>query len=154
MRGFFGIGIYAPKKSVNIGTLWRGAYLFGANFMFTIGGQKYSKQASDTYNTTKHIPLWHFESFEDFKKVMPVDAPLIAVELISEAMDIGCFNHPERAIYMLGAEDNGIPIEICKQCHKTIYLPTPIPRSMNVAVAGNIVMYDRQMKGIKNDEKK
>ena len=38
-RGYFGIGIYGPKMTKNIGTLWRTADIFGADFMFTIGMQ-------------------------------------------------------------------------------------------------------------------
>ncbi len=37
--GYFGIGIYGPKMTKNIGTLWRTADIFGADFMFTIGMQ-------------------------------------------------------------------------------------------------------------------
>ena len=29
-RGYFGIGIYGPKMTKNIGTLWRTADIFGA----------------------------------------------------------------------------------------------------------------------------
>lgn len=35
-KGFFGIGVYQIKRSENIGTLWRSAYILGASFIFTI----------------------------------------------------------------------------------------------------------------------
>ena len=34
---YFEIGVYHPKKEVNIGTLWRTAYQLGASVIFTIG---------------------------------------------------------------------------------------------------------------------
>lgn len=46
-RGYFGIGIYNPKTETNMGTLWRSAYNFGADFIFTIG-MRYKKMGSDT----------------------------------------------------------------------------------------------------------
>ena len=35
--GFFGIGVYRLKTEANHGTLWRSAFQFGADFIFTIG---------------------------------------------------------------------------------------------------------------------
>lgn len=139
-RGYFGIGVYQPKTKENIGTLWRSAYNFGAAFIFVIG-KRYKQQCSDTQNTTKHIPLYEYETFEEFKKNMPKGAPLIAIELDKRAENIIGFDHPERAIYLLGAEDNGIPQVILDQCHKIVQFSTP--RSLNVAVAGSIVMFHR-----------
>jgi tRNA(Leu) C34 or U34 (ribose-2'-O)-methylase TrmL len=143
-RGFFGIGIYNPINKVNIGTLWRGAFLFGADFIFTIGKQ-YKRQSSDTYNAPKHVPLWHFETFEEFQKAMPIDAPLICIEQCDKAINLKDFVHPERAIYLLGAEDNGLPKRIIEK-YPVIFIETEISRSMNVAIAGNIIMYDRRIK--------
>ena len=62
MIGYYVIGIYHTKTECNVGTLYRSAYQLGAAFVFTIG-RRYKKQASDTYNTTLHIPLYHYESF-------------------------------------------------------------------------------------------
>lgn len=58
-RGYFGIGVYHPKNVINIGTLWRSANCFGADFLFTIG-HRYKHQGSDTLKTYRHIPLYLF----------------------------------------------------------------------------------------------
>jgi len=145
-RGFYGIGIYHPKKAVNIGTLWRSAFLYDADFIFTIG-QRYPKQASDTVTAYKHIPLWQFVAFKDFIEAMPKDSYLICIEIAEKSKDLRNFIHPERAIYLLGAEDNGIPKEILEG-HTTIQIPENKPISMNVAVAGSIILYDRFIKNI------
>lgn len=71
MRGYYGIGVYHPKTSANIGTLWREAYLYGADFIFTIG-RRYKKQSSDTTKTIRHLPLWEFKTFEEFKKAVGI----------------------------------------------------------------------------------
>jgi tRNA G18 (ribose-2'-O)-methylase SpoU len=140
MRGYFGIGIFQGKTVENLGTLWRTADLFGASFIFTIG-RRYKHQPTDTFKTTKHIPLYHYETFEQFKLNRPIDCLLIGVELHETSQPIRTFSHPERAIYLLGAEDNGLSKECIKECNRIIQLPGE--RSMNVAVAGSIVMFDR-----------
>lgn len=45
-RGYFGIGIYGPKMTKNIGIFWRTTDIFGADFMFTIG-KRYETMRSD-----------------------------------------------------------------------------------------------------------
>lgn len=139
-RGFFGIGILNTKTEVNVGTLWRSANLMGASFIFTIG-RRYKKQVSDTLKTWRHIPLFNFDSFEDFQKTIPYDCQLVGIEMDEKSVPIKTFIHPERVIYLLGAEDHGLTKEAIHKCQKLIYLPGRM--SMNVAVAGSIVMFDR-----------
>ena len=107
-RGFFGIGIYHPKTNINIGTLWRSAYIFGASFLFTIG-RRYTKQASDTMCSPRHIPLYDYLSFEEFQENLPYLAQFICVEIASNSRSLKGFKHPHQAVYLLGAEDYGIP---------------------------------------------
>ena len=142
-RGYFGVGVYHPKTAANIGTLWRSASVFGAAFIFTIG-KRYKKQASDTTSTPTHTPLFHFNGFEDFKGCAPYSCPIIAIEQTQDSVNISSFNHPERAVYLLGAEDHGIPDSVLSQCHKVVEIRTPT--CLNVAVAGSIILYDRQTK--------
>jgi len=142
-RGFFGIGIQNTKTELNVGTLWRSASIMGASFIFTIG-RRYKRQSSDTMESWKHIPLYHYESFEDFYPSIPYDCQLIGVELDERSIPVSDFKHPERCIYLLGAEDNGLTKEAMTRCHKLVQLPGDY--CMNVAVAGSIVMYDRVAK--------
>jgi tRNA (guanosine-2'-O-)-methyltransferase len=139
VRGYFGIGIYHTKTEVNVGTLLRSSMQLGAAFAFTIG-KRYKSQASDTMKASKHVPLYHFTDFDDFNSHRPVDCQLVGVELDLTAKPIPGFCHPERAIYLLGAEDNGLPEYVQAKCQ---HLVTLDGGSFNVAVAGSIVMYDR-----------
>jgi len=142
-RGYFGIGIQNTKTEANIGTLWRSASIMGASFIFTIG-RRYKKQASDTMVSWRHIPLYTYETFEEFHKSMPYDCQLVGIELDSKSTPISAFKHPERAIYLLGAEDHGLTDEALKKCIHIVQLPGDY--CMNVSVAGSIVMYDRLIK--------
>lgn len=142
-RGFFSVGIYHTKHEVNIGTLWRSAVAFGAGWIFTVGN-RYDHQSSDTLKAPRHIPLYHYETFQDFNDHRPHDCQLVAIEQSPSATDIFEFKHPERAIYLLGAEDYGLPELILKGCQALVQIPTPV--RLNVAVAGSIVLFDRVSK--------
>lgn len=142
-RGYFGIGIFHGKNEENIGTLWRSANILGADFIFTIG-KRYSKQCTDTMNTPKHIPLWHFDNWDDMFHHVPYNCPVVAIELDDRSVPLETFVHPERCIYLLGAEDHGLPPEILDRCWATVQLLGD--RCMNVSTAGSIVMYDRKVK--------
>lgn len=144
MRGYFGIGVYHPKTEENIGTLWRSAYLFGASFIFTIG-KRYKKQSSDTSNTYAHVPLLNYMTYEDFYQHMPFSCPLVCVELTDKALPLDTFIHLERGVYLLGAEDHGLP-ESITDSKTTVIIPSGKKFSLNVATAGSIVMYDRFIK--------
>lgn len=87
------------------------------------------------------IPLFHYESFEDFQKQRPLSNILIGVEI--GGLLLKRFSHPKQAIYLLGAEDHGLPEKIKEKCNQLISLPSIRTPSFNVAVAGSIVMYDR-----------
>ena len=140
MRGYFGIGVYNPKTEINIGTLWRGAYCFGASFIFTIG-KRYKKQSSDTTKAWRTIPLYEYIDFIDFKKHIPYDCQPICIENDENAKGIKNFVHPERCVYILGAEDHGLSKEILNTYKTHIIIPAKM--CLNVAVAGSIIMFDR-----------
>lgn len=93
----------------------------------------------------RSIPLYQYQTFEDFFKSMPFDCRLIGVELDSSSVPIKTFSHPERCIYLLGAEDNGLTKEAIGKCHQIVQLPGDY--CMNVAVTGSLVMFDRLQKG-------
>lgn len=138
--GYYAIGIYRHKRNHNLGSLWRTAYILGAKYIFTIG-KNYNKQSSDVLHTWARIPLFHFETFEDFLQHIPYDCRLIGIEMTDNATELSEFQHPKRGIYLLGAEDHGLPPKVAEACHFIVNLQGN--HSMNVAVAGSIVAYDR-----------
>lgn len=63
------------------------------------------------------------------------------------------FKHPERCIYLLGAEDAGLSRKALEMCYLLVQLPGD--HCMNVSVAGSIMMYDRLIKQfVRNDNLK
>lgn len=139
-RGYFEIGIYRGKTVANLGTLWRSAYQLGAAGIFVIG-HRYKPMASDVYRTWRHIPLRQFKTFDDFMEARPHDCPLVGVEM--GGTPLAGFSHPQRAMYLLGAEDNGLPSHVRAKCQSIVSLEAIRTESYNVAVAGSLVMYQR-----------
>lgn len=137
---FFGIGILNGKTPENLGVLWRTAQNLGASFIFTIGN-RYAKQACDTHNAVKAMPYFHYKTFEDFYNNLPKGARLVGVELTDKATDLETFNHPRRCVYLLGAEDHGLTKQAIEKSHFLVKFKSTF--SLNVSVAGSIVMYDR-----------
>lgn len=142
-RGFFGIGIENGKTPVNLGTLFRSAQAFGADFIFTIG-KRYSGQRGDTGKSWKSVPLFHYETFKDFYNSMPKATMLVGVEINDKSRNLTNFVHPERAVYLLGAEDWGLSQEALSRCNYVVDIPTSI--CLNVSTTGSIVIYDRMSK--------
>jgi tRNA G18 (ribose-2'-O)-methylase SpoU len=142
----FGIGIIGGKTPANLGTLWRSAYQLGADFVFTVG-HRYKRQPSDTYNVARQIPHYEYVDRHDWK--VPVGFTVVAIELAAGAESLVRFSHPRNAVYVLGAEDHGLPEWFLDLHTPLIQLPFTAgrPGSYNVAVAGSLVMYDRLIKG-------
>ena len=106
---YFAIGVYKPKTEENIGTLWRSAYILGADFIFIIG-KKYKKQRTDTHKVWSKIPLFQFETFESFYASMPYSCKLVGIELHDRAEEI------REIYYKLNQED----IKILKNDEKSV----------------------------------
>ena len=137
---FFVIGILNGKTTENLGVLWRTAQNLGASFIFTIG-KRYAHQASDTHNSVKSMPYYHYKDFNDFFDHLPKGVRIVGVEKTEAAIQLEDFEHPRRCVYLLGAEDHGLTREAIDRSHFLIQFKSEF--SLNVAVAGSIVLYDR-----------
>lgn len=140
-EGFFGIGIYHPEQQENLGSLWRSAYILGASFIFTIGKNKFVKESSDVTHAWNKIPLYTHTDFDGFYDALPYSTQLIGVEMHEDAIAVNHFEHPHRAVYLLGCESSGLPSKVINRCHKLVSLPGNF--SLNVATAGAVLLYDR-----------
>ena len=120
-KGFFAIGIYNPKTTDNMGTLWRSAHLYGASYIFTIG-YRYQQQPTDTTKSTRHVPLFDYKDWKDFQKNLPQDVQVVLIEE-STRHQLSNFVHPKSAVYVLGSEDGGIPEKYFKN-NLVVNIPT------------------------------
>jgi tRNA G18 (ribose-2'-O)-methylase SpoU len=141
--GYCAIGVFNAKTEHNVGTLWRSAFILGASYIFTVG-KRVKKQTSDVTKTWARIPYFHYDTVEDLLENIPYDCRLIGIELTDDAEWLHDFEHPKRAIYLLGSEDQGLPEAVLKRCQAIVKLPGN--SSLNVAVTGSIVLHDRVAK--------
>jgi tRNA G18 (ribose-2'-O)-methylase SpoU len=141
MRGYFGIGVEGLSKPMNLGSLLRTAHAFGASFIVTIGCRFDSRpvRRADTSDTVANLPLHEFA--DPASLTLPRGCRLVAVELTPEAIDLPSFRHPLQAAYILGAERVGLSKALLARCDYVVRIPMRF--SVNVAVAGALVMYDR-----------
>ncbi|MDJ0949652.1 MAG: RNA methyltransferase [Alphaproteobacteria bacterium] len=141
MRGYFGIGVEGISKQMNAGSLFRTAHAFGASFLFTVGAvyARAEGRRSDTSDTTEHLPLYEFAQVGDL--ALPKDCMLVGVELLDDAVTLPSFRHPPQAAYVLGPERGALSPALTALCDHVVKIPTKF--SVNLAVAGAIVMYDR-----------
>ncbi len=140
MRGYFGIGVERLSKPMNAGNLFRSAHAFGASFVFTINAPYAPSRAkSDTSRAPEHLPLYVFERIEAL--LLPKGCALVGVELVDQATALPSFRHPRRAAYVLGPERGVLSPAVVERCDHLVRIPARF--SVNLAVAGAIVMYDR-----------
>jgi tRNA (guanosine-2'-O-)-methyltransferase len=142
-QGYCGIGIEQGKNNFNYGTLFRTAQILNVDFLFVIGA-RFQPSAPDVFSSHRHMPVFSYADWTDFQQHRPFDCPLFGIEMMPNAWKLNDFVHPQRAIYLLGAEDHGLTRQAQADCQGFIVLPGE--RSMNVSVAGSIVLYDRFVK--------
>ncbi len=141
MKGYFGIGVEGVSKAVNVGTLFRTAHAFGAAFVFTVRAQYNRREGghSDTSDTPRSVPTYHFADLASFR--LPHGCRLVGVEISDQAIELPSFRHPRQAAYVLGAEREGLSGEMQALCDHVVKIPTRF--SVNLGVAGALIMYDR-----------
>ena len=140
-RGYFGIGVEGVSKSANLGALLRTGHAFGAAFCFTIGAGWDARAArrADTADTPAHVPLWRFPDLDALR--LPDGCALVGLELLDDAPELPSFRHPLSAAYVLGPERAGLSPALLARCRHVVRIPTRF--SLNLAVAGALVLYDR-----------
>ena len=142
MRGYFAVGVDGVSKAMNLGNLLRIAHAFGASFFFTVDSRaNLSDAISDTSKADGHLPLYQFESGADLR--LPKGCDLVGIEITDEAIELPSFRHPARAAYVFGSERLSLSDEVLECCVHVVKIPTKF--SINVGMAGAIVMYDRML---------
>lgn len=141
MRGYFGIGVEGVSKAMNVGSLMRTAHAFGASFVFTIAAAYAREEGNlaDTSDTPASVPLYEFADLKSFR--LPTGCALVGIELLDDAVDLPTFRHPRACAYVLGAERRSLSPELAARCEHVVKIPTRF--SINLALAGALVMYDR-----------
>jgi tRNA G18 (ribose-2'-O)-methylase SpoU len=143
MKGYFGIGVEGVSKAMNVGALFRTAHAFGASFIFTVAAayRRGELGNADTSDTPGHVPTWHFDDLKTL--ALPLGCRLVGIEITPDAIELPSFRHPRQAAYVLGSEREGLSRELQGLCDHIVRIPTRF--SVNLGIAGALVMYDRTL---------
>lgn len=140
MRGYFGVGVDGISKPMNLGNLTRIANAFDASFFFSVNAHvKLGDAQSDTSRAQQSMPYYKFLNIEEFR--LPVGCKLVGVEITEDAVELPRFRHPQRAAYVFGAERLSLSTGMLARCDFIVKIPMKF--SINVGMAGAIVLYDR-----------
>ena len=141
MRGYFGVGVEGASKAMNVGSLLRTAHAFGASFVFTVAAvyRRDEGGRADTSDTPGAVPFYAYDSVEALR--LPRFCVLVGVEIADDAIDLPSFRHPRCAAYVLGPERGALSAQMTALCEHVVRIPTRF--SINLALAGALVMYDR-----------
>ena len=96
---------------------------------------------SDTSDAAGHLPIYQFAGAEDLR--LPQGCELVGVEITDDAVELPSFRHPLRAAYVFGSERLSLSQPVLARCRHVVKIPTRF--SINVGMAGAIVMYDRML---------
>ena len=148
MRGYCAIGLDNPKSRENVGGVLRASAVFGAALVVLAGerparAKRHMKAPTDPMKAWRHIPT---VLVEDVFDAAPFDCVPVAVDLVEGARELPTFTHPERALYIFGAEDATLGARILDRCTHKVVIPTVAGRCLNLAAAVNVVLYDRWVK--------
>lgn len=141
MRGYFGVGVEGVSKAMNVGSLLRTAHAFGASFVFTVAAAYPREEGgrADTSDTPAAVPFYAYENVAALR--LPRGCVLVGVEIADDAIDLPSFRHPRCAAYVLGPERGALSAQMTALCEHVVKIPTRF--SINLAIAGALVMYDR-----------
>lgn len=136
---YAGIGLHQAKNPLNIGHALRAAGCFGASFV-AASGSRYKRVSTDTQASYRSLPLLQVA---DLREVIPFDCVPVAVELAADAQRLERYQHPKRAFYVFGAEDQTLGDAVLGWCRDVVVIPAGC---LNLAAAVNVVLYDRTAK--------
>jgi tRNA G18 (ribose-2'-O)-methylase SpoU len=143
-RGLRPISIAAwnISKEHNVGSLVRTAHAVAAEEVVLVGGREWNVEAARTaehYTTVTRLP--DLQAFRDH--LTAGGWRLVAVELDDRAVPLFEAEYPERPCFLLGAELGGVPAELLDEAGLIVQIPQwGLVPSLNLAVAGSIVLYD------------
>jgi len=136
------IAAWNITKEHNVGSLVRTAHAVAAEEVLLVGEREWNVEAARTaelYTTVTQVP-----DADGFRSHLEKrNLKLVAVELDDRAVNLFDAVYPRRPCFLLGAELGGIPPELLDDAELVVQVPQwGLVPSLNLAVAGSVVVYD------------
>ena len=129
-------------KEHNVGSLVRTAHAVAADEVVLVGDREWNVEAARTaelYTTVTQVA-----DLEAFRAHLAARRwNLVAVELDDRAVNLFEAEYPDRPCFLLGTEIGGVPEPLLAEATIVVRIPQwGLVPSLNLAVAGSIVLYD------------
>ncbi|MHC5077318.1 MAG: TrmH family RNA methyltransferase [Planctomycetota bacterium] len=136
------IAAWNITKEHNVGSLVRTAHAAAIEEVVLVGEREWNVEAARTaelYTTVTQLPdIRAFRNHLESRRWS-----LVAVELDRRAVNVFDAEYPDRPCFLLGAELGGVPDELLDESELVVQIPQwGLVPSLNLAVAGSIVLYD------------
>lgn len=151
-----------PRFDFNVGNSLRACALLGATPLCWTGdrvplpdewhdGARMPRE--ERMKCYRRVKLDKVASTKPLDIFMRVGFTPVCVEIGDSTENLIHFQHPQRAVYVFGPEDGGVPKGVRNHCHRFVRIPVAIPADdpdartpYNLAAAVNLVLYDRLLK--------
>lgn len=131
----------------NIGSLVRLADNVGAEDVLVVGEEFHLRKSSINKTgglSMKNVRL-SFVTPEDFFAGLPLGYELVAVETSESSVNLFSAALPEKVVFLLGNERNGLPEDVLARCGMVVHIPmTGQCKSMNVSHATAVALFEWQ----------
>ncbi len=131
----FSLAIVGGKYRENLGHIMRLALNYGASGIYLVGC-KYTRQAADTLNTARTIPVVECDEIPEI-----VGTRRVYLELSPDATPLPHYEHPKQALYVIGPEDGS-----CDVAHGADCVEVETVACMNQSQSVAVLLYDRMAK--------
>lgn len=129
------------QHDLNIGTIVRAANAFNVETVHIIGKHHWNRRGAMV--TDRYMNIINHETVAEFTECMEKDdREIIAIDIVSGAMQLSKTKLPKKAVLVFGGEGPGLSSEMQKIASKTVMIEQfGSTRSVNVGVAAGIAMY-------------
>jgi tRNA G18 (ribose-2'-O)-methylase SpoU len=139
----FAIAAWEITKEHNVGSLVRTAHAVAASEVILVGGRDWNVEAACTAELFTDIVQLPADPAALFEHLDRRRFTLVSVEIAAGSVSLFDACYPERPCFLLGAERGGLPAELLAASELVVEIPQwGLVPSLNLAVAGSLVVYD------------
>jgi tRNA G18 (ribose-2'-O)-methylase SpoU len=138
--------LHNVRSLYNVGAFFRTADAVGVSRLHLSGftGAPPSRQITKTaLGSEKSVPWERSEALTLLAALRAAGSETVAVETVGHATDLFEWQPRFPVLVAFGHEVEGLPAEIVEQCETQVRIPMAgIKKSLNVATAGGVVLYE------------
>lgn len=133
------------RNPMNHGALIRLADNVGAKkVFFTSNPERFSQTKIQKTAGSSHTHMtYEFANWDNIKAQIPEGYSWYAIETSGKAVNLFDAAFPEKCVFVVGNETNGLSAEVLELCKNHVYIPVPgHTKSLNVSHAAAVVLFE------------